>query len=300
MNWIIVDGFAQVYRAYYAFINLRTTSGVSSGSVYGFLTTLRSLKKRWPDFHIVVAWDSVPTRRKKIYADYKSNRNSMSDSFPLYDLRRILSCLNVTQAFAEGEEADDVIASLVEKNKDKLIYVYSPDKDLLQLVEDGKVVAVKPKTGKNEEKFFDEEAVRKEYGLSPSKISYYLAFRGDNSDNIPGVPRLPSKIIVDLLNKHGDPRSVYASLNNEKLTDFQRNSLIKNEYQVYLNSELTALRTDLEPMIIKGVSNNIGLDEVLSKYEIKSIDASKLINMFASESSFTMRKQPALRVQTLF
>lgn len=301
MNHFLIDGFGLAYRSLYAFSNLTTVKGIYSGCVYGFLVSLRSLKKKYSSFHFTVAWDMGSDHRRKLYADYKANRNEFSIDEHIDDLKKILGCINITQVELKGEEADDVMASFVEKNKEQgLIYVYSSDKDLLQLVQNGKVIVIKPKSGVNPEKYFDEGAVLALYGVEPRDLASFQAFRGDSVDNIPGVPRLPSKVISSLISKYKTPQAVYGSLESEKLTDFQRNTIKTSEQQVYLNYELTRLRTHLDYDIREGSDNGEVLEFYLKKYEIKSVSVDSLMSVFEKESSFSQRFAPAIQNYSLF
>lgn len=302
MNYFIIDGFGLAYKAYHAYSSLSSSSGLDSSCVYGFLVLLQSLKKKYPAFHFVIAWDKGHQRRKQVYADYKSNRNSFSIDEHVSDIKEIIASLNISQIEMCGEEADDVIASFVEKNakNENLIYIYSSDKDLLQLVKNGLVIVIKPKSGKYPEKYFDEEAVFVQYGVNPIDFASFQAFRGDSIDNIPGVPRLPSKVIALLISRYKEPQKVYNYLDIEKLTDFQQKKLINHKEQVYINYELTKLRKDIDYNILNGLSNIEEIKSFLNKYEIKSISADKLTILFEKESSFLDRRAPAIQNYSLF
>lgn len=302
MSKMIIDGFGLAYRSHFAFSNLTTEEGLPSGCIYGFLTALRGLKKKFPASHVIIAWDCEAKRKKNIYADYKANRTPFRVDTPIDTLKEIFSCLNVTQAQMEGEEADDVIASLAKyySDQDELVYIYTSDKDMMQLVQDGKVIVIRPKSGGRPEKVFDEEAVKNEYGVKPSKIASYLAFRGDTSDNIPGVPRLPSKVISVLLSKYEDPASVYANLKSEKLTKNQLEKMIQFEQQIYLNHKLTKLCPNLEYTHWVGTTNKDRLKSILGKYEIKAINVDSFSVIFEEESSFLDRRSQSFENYSLF
>lgn len=301
MNYLIIDGFGLAYKSFYAYSNLTTSSGLDSGCVYGFVVSLKALKKKYPAFHFVVAWDRGYTYRKQIFSNYKSNRNEFSIDPHIEDIKKILTTVKITQVELQGEEADDVIASFVNKNADNnLIYVYSADKDLLQLVKNGKVIVIKPKSASYPEKYFDEEAVYQEYGVEPRNLAAFQAFRGDTVDNIPGVPRLPSKVIASLISRYENPNAVYSSLESEKLTDFQRKSINDYKQQVLLNYNLTRLRCDLDYEITEGSLNEELLRVYLNKYEIKVISAEVFLEVFEKESTFLNRRAPAIQNYSLF
>jgi len=302
MNQIIVDGFGMAFRYHFAFIRFSTASGLLSGCVYGFMTGIRNLKNKYPDFHVNIAWDSEPKRKKAIYSEYKAQRPRFDLGSQIRDLKEIFSSVNVSQAEVSGEEADDVIASMVKvySQSEGMVYVHSSDKDLLQLVKNGKVIQIQPGVGGSQEKACDEEAVIEKYGVKPKNFSCYLSFRGDSSDNIPGVARVPSKVIARLSEKYGDPRAVYASLSGEKLTDFQRKSFLDSENQMDINYEIIKLKENLNFVVTDGKTDVERLQNILYKYEIKSISASRFADLFEKESSFRVRKAPSFENYSLF
>jgi len=296
MDHIIIDGFGLVFRSHFAFSNLMTQNGIYSGSVYGFLVSARAIKKRFPHCHVTIAWDNEPVRRKKVFASYKGDRPRIGVYEQINDLKEIFSNLNVSQTEYIGEEADDVIASLVKFYDDGQVFIYSADKDMFQLVKDGRVIVIRPKRGKYEEKYFDEEAVRELFKVGSENFVCFQCFRGDKVDSVPGVPRIPSNIIASLSEKYKSPQSIYEHLDKEKLTEFQRTSLIACKDQVLLNYQLVNLRDDLNLEIMVGEPNALALVPLLNKYEINSIKAQSYVEIFIDEPSFTTRKAPALVV----
>ncbi len=293
MDHIIIDGFGLVFRSHFAFSSLLTHTGLYSGSVYGFLVSARTIKKRFPHCHVTIAWDNDPVRRKKVFASYKANRPRLGIYEQITDLKDIFVNLNVSQTDYIGEEADDVIASLT-KIYDGLIYIYSADKDMFQLVEDGRVIAIRPKRGRHEEKFFDEEGVFESFKVSSKNFVCYQCFRGDSVDNVPGVPRLPSSLIARLSEEYGTPEKIYENLGSEKLTKFQRDSMMEFKERVLLNHQLVKLRDDLDLEIVTGTPDAAALVPLFDKYEINSVKAEAYVEVFVDEPSFTSRRSPAV------
>ena len=239
-------------------------------------------------------------KKKALFPEYKANRVSQGASLPIDDLKKAINNLNILQVDCIEEEADDVIATLVTQSNDGLDYIYTSDKDMLQLVKDGRIIVMSPKVGDIAEKFYDSEAVKQKWGVIPQNIPCFLAFRGDVSDNMPGVERLPSKVIISLIEKYKTPENIFQNLINEKLTDFQRTGLLKAQNQVLLNYSLILLKLDLNCVYNNGASNYIGMQELLDKYEIKKISAESLVDIFDSETTFLHRTSPSLQSVSLF
>jgi DNA polymerase I len=299
MKQFIIDGFNLAYRSHFAFKSLTTATGLPSGGIYGFLTSMRSLRKRFSDSKFCVVWDNEAINKKEVFADYKANRVPFRIDMPIRDLKEALKCLNVLQAEAPKEEADDVISSIVAK-ADDLCYVYTSDKDMLQLVQDGKVVVISPKVGAIQEKFYDEEAVKNKYGVQPKDLACYFTFRGDDVDNIPGVPRVPSKVLASLSDKYKSSSVIYENLDKENLTDFQRQSIKDFQNQSVINSSLITLKLDIPYTITEGKTDPDNFQKILDKYEIKSISSISYTELFNSDNSFLLKEGPKLKAYSLF
>lgn len=302
MNHLIIDGFNLAYRSHYAFINLETPAGLLSGAVYGFLVGARTIKTKYMDCHVTIAWDTESQRRKQIDASYKANRNKFELPEQIKDLKGIFNCLNVSQAEYFGEEADDVIATLTKQYSAEggKVFILTSDKDMLQLVRDGQVHVIRPKKGAVPERVFDEEAVKEEFGVAPKDLECLLSFKGDSVDNIPGVPRVKTACLVDLIQKYKTPQNIYDHLAEEKLTDFQRKSLSDSQARVMMNIDLVRLRDDLNVNIYDGSANEEVLGVYLNKYAIKSINPNSYVNSFMDVSCFQSRTAPAIQSYSIF
>jgi DNA polymerase-1 len=246
-----------------------------------------------------VVWDNNAVEKKALFPDYKANREVFRVNLPIQDLKQALQCLNITQVECLGQEADDVVASVVQSNDGK-DFIYSNDKDLQQLVIDGKVIVISPKVGNVPEKFYDSEAVKDKWGVSPTDLPCFFAFRGDTSDNVPGVPRVPSSVLASLSTKYKLPEEIYCKIAGETLTDFQRKSIMDSREQVKINYSLISLKKDLVCDYNEGKSDCGKLKEILNKYEIKALTPEGLIELFDASTVFLHRESPALKTLSLF
>ena len=298
MDNLIIDGFNLAFRCHFSHAILSNSKGLQSGCVYGFLISLRSIKNKYPQCHITVAWDSDSTRRKAVYAEYKATRPKFILGEQISDLMACLKGINIDQAMYIGEEADDVIASLT-KSLEGIIFIYTADKDLLQLVRDGKVLVIRPKTSTGPERIYDEEAVKREFGVAPQDLACYMSLRGDTVDNVPGIPRIPSSVIVALSNTYRNPWEIYRHVSEVTLTDFQRRSITAFEQQAYLNYQLVSLRDDLKLEVSKGSPDSVLIEKCLNKYEIRSINPDTYVNVFVDKPS-NIRTGPAITSYSLF
>ncbi|KAA6326248.1 DNA polymerase I [termite gut metagenome] len=189
----LLDAYALVYRAYYAFIkNPRLNSkGFNTSAILGFVNTLEDLLKKEKPTHIGVAFDpSGPTFRHKAYALYKAQREKTPEvirlSVPI--IKEIINAYHIPILEIEGYEADDVIGTIALQAEKQGIttYMMTPDKDYGQLVTD-KVFMYRPKYGDKEFEIMGVEEIKRKFGIQyPSQIIDLLGLMGDASDNIPG------------------------------------------------------------------------------------------------------------------
>jgi len=286
MNHFIIDGNNLMYRAHSANMELKTSLGKYSGMFYGFVRTLFSLRKKYRNFKFIVVWDNRAKAKYDIQPDYKAGRSMLSGTIweQVTDIRTCLSVMGIDQYEKKEYEADDVMASLTKTLKaEGQVYIYTNDKDLLQLVQDGKVIVYKPKVGVNPEKFFDEEAVKNMFDVPPSKLGVFRSFDGDDSDNIKGISRVPRKIVASLVNEYSSVENIYANLDKKELTEFQKKSFEEAKDRIKKNVKIVMLDQDIQDLQKNESSfDKEKLEELLQRYEIKSIKSNDLIDLFSS------------------
>jgi DNA polymerase-1 len=245
----LIDGNSIAYRAFYALPeDLATKSGQVTNAVFGFTRMLiRLIKDHHPE-GVAVAWDvSRQTFRTESYPEYKANRLKAPDHFrsqlPLID--EVLEALHITQLREEGYEADDLIASLTKRaiGDGWDVLIVTGDRDAFQLV-GGPVKVLYTRRGISDTVLADEEWVTGKYGITPSQYVEYAALRGDNSDNLPGVPGVGEKTAAKLIAEYGSIDGVYGAVADQ--TPKLRENLSQHRDQVFLNRELMSLVDDLE------------------------------------------------------
>ena len=189
---LLVDAYAMIYRAYYAFIKTPriNSKGENVSAVFGFVVTLDDLLKRLKPTHLAVAFDPRgKTFRHEAYEQYKAQRPETPE-----DIRRavpiihdILDAMQVRQLEVSGFEADDVIGTVSRQAAEAGMEVFmaTPDKDYGQLVTDS-VFQYRPRHTGGYEQMGPQEVCEK-YGLqNPQQVIDLLSLMGDKADNIPG------------------------------------------------------------------------------------------------------------------
>jgi len=212
---VLIDGSSYVYRAFYALPPLKSPKGEPTGAIYGFIRMLSSLIKELNPDYIAVAFDlSSKTFRQEKVKSYKATRRETPDLLKeqIPKIKEILRLWGIKILEREGFEADDIIATLVNRFKNNYeIIIVSPDKDMLQLV-DKNVKLYNPM----QNIVYDVEKVKEKYGIYPNQFVDYQAIVGDNVDNIKGVKGVGKKTAAELLNRYGNLEDILANLDNLK------------------------------------------------------------------------------------
>ncbi len=215
---LLIDTHALIHRFFHALPPFTAPDGSPTNAIYGICgILLKILKERRPEY-IAAAFDRPEkTFREEQFEEYKANRpptanelisqiGTAHDAFNWFDIKSFE---------IPGFEADDLIGTLVEKfrkEKDLQIIILSGDNDVLQLVEDEKVVGEMLKTGITETKLMGEKEVIEKYGLPPKQLPDYKGLVGDTSDNIPGVKGIGPKTAANLLKEFGTLEEIFDSL----------------------------------------------------------------------------------------
>ena len=210
---MLLDTYGLVYAAFFAMKDrpLTTTRGVRIEAAYVFTTTLIKLIADEKPTHVVACFDrGLPAARLAIFEAYKAQRETMPDDlrsqFAL--VRRILEVYAIPTMEVEGEEADDVIATLADEAErtGHATIVVTGDNDLLQIVDERTTVAVRTRMGGVFR--YDVAAVRARFDLDPRQLPDYRGLKGDPSDNLPGIPGVGEKTAIKLIKGRGFARRV--------------------------------------------------------------------------------------------
>jgi len=259
----LVDGSSYIFRAYHRLPPLTNRHGTPAGAVYGYTAMLwklaAGLEKADGPTHMAVILDaSEETHRNKMYDQYKANRPPPpEDLVPQFPLIRV-----ATRAFSipcieeAGLEADDIIACYVKAASAAgwKATIVSSDKDLMQLVEDGKVDMLDTM---NDRRIGVAEVIEK-FGVGPEKVGDVLALMGDSVDNVPGVPGIGPKTASQLIQQYGDLETVLASVGEITKPKLKQN-LTEHAEAARLSRELVRLVCDaplpepIEGLALRGI-----------------------------------------------
>jgi DNA polymerase-1 len=271
----IIDTFGFFFRSYFALPPLKTSEGFPTGLLTGFVNLIDSLKKEHETDYILFALDAKgKTFRSDLYSEYKENRQPPPDDL----LKQLpiaiewIEKMGFANLSEEGFEADDIITTVTRLAKEQGVGVriVSHDKDLYQLIDDGKVVMYDPS---KKQEITETECMEK-YGVKPEDFINFQAIVGDSSDNIPGVKGIGVKGASKLINEFKTLENIYDNLEDAGTPRIQK-LLDEAKENAYLSRELVTLRDDvydsidLEKFLFGEEEYLLKLTDEFVKYEMR-------------------------------
>lgn len=277
-KYCVIDGNSLMHRAFHAISAPMTDkNGIPTNAIFGFLNMFfKYINHLLPDVTICTFDCGKATHRIELYSQYKASRPHMDDNlrvqFPI--IEEILTSMDVPIIKVEGWEGDDVMGTIAKhaKCEGAQCYLVTGDKDMNQLVNDSVFTVTSDRKNSNVIiRGIDE--VYEKFRVYPEQIIDYLAFVGDKSDDIPGVPSIGEKSAVEMLAKYKNMDNVYENLidfKGKKLT-----SLKENKELGYLSKKLATINTDLDLNVDISAISSFNYDEkkvecTLEKYQLKS------------------------------
>ena len=271
---ILIDGSSYLYRAFFACPPLTNANGEPTGAIFGVVNMIRSLMNQYNPTHVAVVFDAKGgSFRNEIYSEYKATRDEMPEDLQpqVEPIHTILKAMGLPLLCIEGVEADDVIGTLARQaEKENLqVLISTGDKDIAQLVSD-KVTLINTMNNT----VLDPQGVMDKFGVPPRKIIDYLALRGDNSDNIPGVVGIGEKTAQALLTAFDSVQDIYNHLDDIENLSIRgakslKQKLIDNQKDAELSYLLATIKTD------------VALDFTNEQLLVSDIDVNKLVELFA-------------------
>ncbi len=298
---LLVDGHSLAFRSFYAFSKggeggLATKDGRPTSVTYGFLKALLDNSKTLKPEGVAIAFDTAePTFRHKADANYKAHRDVAPEVFfqDLEQLQHILETqLKLPLCMAPGYEADDVLGTLANRAADSGwgVRILSGDRDLFQLVDDSRDIAVLymgggPYAKSSGPTLIREEGVLGKLGVMPDKVVDLKALTGDSSDNIPGVRGVGPKTAINLLKDNSDLDAVYATLEQVEaegpkasrgaIKGALKGKLRADRDNAYLSRKLAEILVDVplpkEPSLPLSSVDADGLSSCLEDLELNSL-----------------------------
>ena len=273
----VIDTFGFFFRSFYALPqHLKNKEGFPTGLLTGFTNFIATLQKDHDSDYIVFAIDTKgPTFRNEIDPNYKANRSApppeLSMQLPI--AIEWIDKMGYKTLGKVGFEADDIIATVNKfaKDKDYNVRVVSHDKDLYQLIDDGKTVIVDAIKRKS----VDEDACYEKYGVTPSQFIDYQSILGDSADNVPGVKGIGKVGAEKLLKEYGTLDGIYENIGTIK--GATQKKLMESKNQAYMSKELVTLKNDVldefdfEDYLMDVEHPFLNIYDELVKYELNAV-----------------------------
>ena len=283
---VIIDGKSVFYRGYFAMGALSTSDGTPTSGVYGFATIATEIVKKLQPTKVVVAWDKAKTsiaKRLAIYPEYKAGRTKPPEDFfaqiPL--LKELIFALGWEFLEADEYEADDIIGTLARQADEKgdyMTYIVSSDLDMLQIVDENTRMYRLIKGFSNIEEI-DVSAIEKKYGILKNQFLDLKALKGDNSDNIPGVPGIGEKTAVKLLNEYGSLWGIYEHI--DEISGAVKKKLEGGKDSAEMSYELAKILTDAPVQLDETKDLTIEPERIIAA--LKKLEFNSLIKKFQNE-----------------
>ncbi|BDU69058.1 DNA polymerase I [Geothrix oryzae] len=275
----LIDTFAFIFRAYFANPRLK------NGAAYTFTRLVLQLLEKHKPTHIACVFDTPePTFRHEIYPEYKANRDAMPEDLrpQIPMIRQLVEALNIPIVELHGYEADDVMGTLARESAAHGLpaVIVSPDKDLLQLVDDG--LRIQVLNTKDGEVWHDREGVKTRMGVWPEQVVDFLSLVGDASDNVKGVPGIGEKGAALLLEKFGNLDGVIAG--KAELKPKQREGLDTAAAWLELTRRLVTVVTDLKLSLHPKDLAYPGVDEAKARETFKALGFQTLTKEFTQSA----------------
>ena len=299
----LLDAFALIYRAYFAFAkNPRVNSkGLDTSAIFGFTNSLVEVIKKQKPTHLAVVFDTPKkTQRHVDFPEYKAQREAMpegiSNALPYID--KLLEAFNIPKIYKDGFEADDVIGTLAKKAEKKgyKVYMMTSDKDFAQLVSEN-IFMFRPGNKWQPTQTWGIAEVLEKFNIKKvSQVIDFLAMMGDASDNIPGITGVGKKTAQKFIAEFGSIEGLFA--NTDKLQGRIQEKVIASKEIGMLSKKLVTIITDVpidfdEEKMAVNLNDRDEIERIFIDLEFRNI-ASRLFNNEVNaknEKEFTADKE---------
>lgn len=277
---LLVDAYAMIYRAYYAFIRAprMNSKGDNTSAIFGFVIALDDLLRKLNPMYVGVAFDPHgATFRHEAYEQYKAQREETPEDIrravPI--IKRLLDVMNIPVLEVPGFEADDVIGTLAKQaeNAGFEVYMATPDKDYGQLVSEHIFMYRMRHTGGFE--VLGPQEVCDKYGIQhQSQVIDLLGLMGDASDNIPGCKGVGEKTAVSLLQQFGSIDGILAQI--DQIKGALKQKIETQVENIRFSRFLATIRTDVpialdEQLLLRKEPDMDGLVALYTELEFTSL-----------------------------
>jgi 5'-3' exonuclease len=221
-----------------------------------------------PQFRI----DAYPAyKAQRLSEDGDGSQVQPDEITPQFDIiDEILEAAGMEMATAEGFEADDVIGTLADAaTKQDPVAVVTGDRDLFQLVQDGKVIVLYTVKGVSDLRRVDEADILERYGVPASRYADFAILRGDPSDGLPGVPGVGPKRAAALINSFASVDEIVRTADTQP--DRLRDAILASQDYLHAMKAVVPVRRDAPVEITTiGQPNSKKIAKLAVKYNAET------------------------------
>jgi DNA polymerase-1 len=284
----LLDAYALIYRAYFAFANNPriNSNGLNTSAVFGFTNTLLEVLKKEKPTHIAVVFDTAsPTQRHVEFTDYKANREEMPEDLKLSIpyIFKLLEAFRIPALAMEGYEADDLIGTLARKAEQSgfLTYMMTPDKDYGQLVDANTFIYKPARMGNGVELLGIDEICKKWEINNVNQLIDILGLMGDKVDNIPGIPGVGEKTAIQLIKQFNTIENLLE--NTQQLKGKLKERVEEHKELALLSKKLATIIIDVPIELNEDELKLRELDRELTKELFMELEFRRMAQLLLNE-----------------
>jgi DNA polymerase I len=296
-TFYIIDGHAQIFRAYFApFRDLASPTGEPTKATFVFTQWLLNLIETRKPHYLAMAVDTGDefVFRKEIFPEYKAHREPPpEDFFPQEQkILQIVRDLGIPIFAKRGFEADDLIATMVHKLRDRgfQVVIVSRDKDIRQLIDDStRMYDVQS------DSITDTQRMQSELGYLPAQAIDVQTLMGDSVDNVQGIPGVGEKTAAKLIASYGNVDGILKNV--DKLTPKMKENFQKYADRLPIARQLVTLKNDVDFEFDPEKCVFTGLKVETLRPHLQSLGFTSLLKRLSPGETLPPAPAPAIKVK---
>ncbi|MEM6506565.1 MAG: DNA polymerase I, partial [Planctomycetota bacterium] len=251
----LIDGFAQMFRSYFAIRGGMTSpvTGEPTNATFAFTDMLLKIYRDYQPAYLAMAMESEgDTFRDDFYPEYKAHRDPAPDDF----IAQVPRMIEIAKLFGiviiqvDKYEADDIMATLAVHTQrgdfDAVapglnLRMVSKDKDLEQVISDRAVMF-----DAHTDTLIDAAVLLEKKGITPAQAIDYQTLIGDSTDNVPGVKGIGPKTAAKLINQFGSVDELVKNADQLKGKQKENVQAAIDSGGIDLSRRLVTMATDVE------------------------------------------------------
>ncbi|MGF1760822.1 flap endonuclease Xni [Photobacterium sagamiensis] len=195
--------------------------------------------------HIVAVFDHHSDDRgwrAELLPHYKEGRKPMPPELVegMEVIQDAFMAMGIDSLLSDGDEADDLVATLALKVADRgeNVTIISTDKGYCQLLRPTLYVR-----DYFQQRWLDSPFVEKEYGVKPEQLTDYWGLAGISSSKIPGIPGIGPKAAIELLSLYPNLDAIIAA---DDLQPKWKKKVDEHHDLAIASKQVSTLKTDLQ------------------------------------------------------